>query len=148
MPIQRTLSPVPPLGKKSHHHQIGQVVSTKKAFTDFDVPLPFSSMSTPNGLTATAIVTPPSPLHTDASILAMNGIIDNFRTFVFGEDSDDDESTTEKDKPTDHKLLCDSGAVRPEPLLVSNPRRFVLFPIQDNEVSGRVSMLFFSLFTL
>lgn len=27
------------------------------------------------------------------------------------------------------------GSLKPEPLLVENPGRFVLFPIQDNEVS-------------
>lgn len=27
------------------------------------------------------------------------------------------------------------GTLKPEPLLVENPGRFVLFPIQDNEVS-------------
>lgn len=26
------------------------------------------------------------------------------------------------------------GSLKPEPLLVENPGRFVLFPIQDNEV--------------
>ena len=38
-------------------------------------------------------------------------------------------------KKTDHKLLEESGALVPEPLLVENPHRFVIFPIQDNDVS-------------
>ena len=28
------------------------------------------------------------------------------------------------------------GTLKPEPLLIENPGRFVLFPIQDNEVSN------------
>jgi hypothetical protein len=35
---------------------------------------------------------------------------------------------------TDHKLAEESGSLAPEPLLTENPRRFVLFPIQDSEV--------------
>ena len=53
----------------------------------------------------------------------------------------DPEETEEKDignsssiHKTDHKLAEDLGHHLPEPLLVENPRRFVLFPIQDNEV--------------
>jgi hypothetical protein len=38
-------------------------------------------------------------------------------------------------KKTDHKLLEESGELAPEPLLVSNPHRFVIFPIKDNDVS-------------
>lgn len=36
------------------------------------------------------------------------------------------------------------GLLKPEPLLIENPGRFVLFPIQDNEVS----LFFFPLFFL
>jgi ribonucleotide reductase beta subunit family protein with ferritin-like domain len=35
---------------------------------------------------------------------------------------------------TDQKKLELSGSLKPEPLLVPNPSRFVLFPIEDNEV--------------
>jgi hypothetical protein len=35
---------------------------------------------------------------------------------------------------TQHKLLEDSGFPYEEPLLKDNPHRFVIFPIQDNEV--------------
>jgi hypothetical protein len=35
---------------------------------------------------------------------------------------------------TDHKLAEEAGTLAPEPLLTENPRRFVLFPIQDSEV--------------
>lgn len=47
---------------------------------------------------------------------------------------------------TPHKQAEESGELEPEPLLTSNPHRFVLFPIHDSEVSfqqhGR--RLFFS----
>lgn len=36
---------------------------------------------------------------------------------------------------TDHKLMEERGELEPEPLLVSNPHRFVIFPIRDNDVS-------------
>ena len=36
---------------------------------------------------------------------------------------------------TEHKLREERGELAPEPLLVENPHRFVLFPIQDNDVS-------------
>eukprot|EP00978_Attheya_sp_CCMP212_P045661 scaffold355469_cov43-Attheya_sp.AAC.1 len=35
---------------------------------------------------------------------------------------------------TDHKKLEVAGKHLPEPLLTENPHRFVLFPIQDNEI--------------
>jgi hypothetical protein len=41
---------------------------------------------------------------------------------------------------TQHKLLEESGFPRSEPLLTANPHRFVLFPIQDNEVRERVPL--------
>lgn len=126
MPIQRTLSPVPPLGKKTHH-----MVLSKKDFNDLEIERsPLLSLSTPNGLTS-AIVTP-SSLSADMDH-SMNGLMHNFSSLVFAEDTDD-ESVTEQGKATDHKVLYDSGKLEPEPLLVANPRRFVLFPIQDNEV--------------
>ena len=36
---------------------------------------------------------------------------------------------------TDHKLKEERGELEPEPLLVENPHRFVIFPISDNDVS-------------
>ena len=35
---------------------------------------------------------------------------------------------------TAHKQAEESGVLAPEPLLTENPKRFVLFPIQDDEV--------------
>jgi hypothetical protein len=40
---------------------------------------------------------------------------------------------------TTHKQAEDSGELAPEPLLTENPHRFVLFPIQDSEVSALVA---------
>lgn len=37
-------------------------------------------------------------------------------------------------RKTEHKLLEEQGALDDEPLLKSNPHRFVIFPIQDNDV--------------
>ena len=37
---------------------------------------------------------------------------------------------------TEHKLKEERGELTPEPLLVENPHRFVIFPIQDNDVSS------------
>ena len=42
---------------------------------------------------------------------------------------------------TDHKILEERGFPEEEPLLKENPQRFVLFPIQDNEVSHRADSL-------
>jgi hypothetical protein len=35
---------------------------------------------------------------------------------------------------TDHKLREERGDLEPDPLLKENPHRFVIFPIQDNDV--------------
>ena len=37
---------------------------------------------------------------------------------------------------TEHKLMEEQGMLADEPLLKSNPHRFVIFPIQDNDVSS------------
>ena len=36
---------------------------------------------------------------------------------------------------TDHKLKEERGELAPEPLLMVNPHRFVIFPIKENDVS-------------
>jgi len=40
---------------------------------------------------------------------------------------------------SDHKIAEESGKHQPEPLLMENPNRFVLFPIQDNEVRSNMT---------
>ena len=47
---------------------------------------------------------------------------------------------------SEHKLAEELGHHAPEPLLVENPRRFVLFPIQDSEVCTRRVCIGFTLF--
>jgi hypothetical protein len=39
---------------------------------------------------------------------------------------------------TKHKLQEERGELEPDPLLLENPHRFVIFPIQDNDVSGSI----------
>lgn len=49
--------------------------------------------------------------------------------------SEDFELTIKKIVKTAHKLREENGEFAEETLLKANPHRFVLFPIQDNEVS-------------
>lgn len=57
------------------------------------------------------------------------------------------EGSAEKDtmtkrlfEKTEHKIQEDQGMMADEPLLKENPHRFVIFPIQDNEVSNAFFM--------
>jgi hypothetical protein len=54
--------------------------------------------------------------------------------------SSDDDSIANKVCKTQHRLAQDNGELAEEPLLKENPHRFVLFPIQDNEVSSTPSL--------
>ena len=45
------------------------------------------------------------------------------------------ESPTMLASKTEHKLKEEQGLMAEEPLLKANPHRFVIFPIQDNDVS-------------
>lgn len=58
-----------------------------------------------------------------------------------GDLSEDDSTDVKKITKTDHRLLEESGDHYPEPLLIENPGRFVLFPIEDNDVSTLTSRL-------
>jgi len=53
---------------------------------------------------------------------------------VSSEFEQDFEATVQKIVKTAHKLQEENGDFAEEPLLKANPHRFVLFPIQDNEV--------------
>jgi len=69
----------------------------------------------------------------DDSILSADGAAVTAATpekLVFAADETEDSPPAQK---TEHKLLEESEGFS-EPLLVENPRRFVLFPIQDNEI--------------
>jgi hypothetical protein len=50
---------------------------------------------------------------------------------------DDDEFSADAIVKTEHKLAEERGFPNAEPLLQENPHRFVLFPIQDDDVSTR-----------
>jgi hypothetical protein len=61
--------------------------------------------------------------------------------------SHDDYSVDDQVKKivkTEHKIKELEGLHVPEPLLSDNPGRFVLFPIQDNDVSTFIPMSFIS----
>ena len=57
------------------------------------------------------------------------------------DDSSQDSSVHEMDSPkpkfqkTESKIMEEQGLMADEPLLKENPHRFVIFPIQDNDVS-------------
>lgn len=52
-----------------------------------------------------------------------------------GSDSEEFSTDIKKILKSEHKRAEEAGEHFPEPLLVENPGRFVLFPIEDNEVS-------------
>lgn len=52
-----------------------------------------------------------------------------------GSDSEEFSTDIKKIFKSEHKRAEEAGEHLPEPLLVENPCRFVLFPIQDNDVS-------------
>lgn len=52
-----------------------------------------------------------------------------------------DDGITMLVRKTEHKLLEEQGILNDEPLLKPNPYRFVLFPIQDNDVRDAKSSL-------
>jgi hypothetical protein len=63
---------------------------------------------------------------------------------ITSEEAEDDEDTLAHDVKqifkTAHKLKEESGEYPVEPLLKENPNRFVLFPIQDDEVRTKLSL--------
>jgi hypothetical protein len=143
MPIQRTLSPVPPLGKK----------------TIEPIKLDYLHSTNQYGPTGTPLViTPPSSCRSrftnaTAPNSEMSGVISNLNYLSLTDDTDDDDDESfgtskeikePKDQPTEHKLMYDKGILKQEPLLTTNPHRFVLFPIQDNEV--RFIFKFYNMF--
>ena len=56
-------------------------------------------------------------------------------SFLSDESSIDGQESSLVLKKTEHKIKEEQGLLDDEPLLKSNPHRFVIFPIQDNEVS-------------
>ena len=67
-------------------------------------------------------------------------------TVVSDSSSDDDDASVSSHfsqiiGKTEHKLAEERGELADEPLLKENPHRFVLFPIQDNEVRRSVAVV-------
>lgn len=85
----------------------------------------FSSLSTSESpqkaATAPALISP-AKSEADASI------------FSSSDDEASQDGTRMLVKKTEHKLQEEQGLMDDEPLLKENPYRFVLFPIEDNEV--------------
>jgi hypothetical protein len=100
--------------KMEHFHIESSAASSKSG------PIVSSVPSTPPGLVAS--VSPDTSLDDDQSSASL---------------SDDDLSSTDGKEiiMSDHKKLELAGKHKPEPLLTENPNRFVLFPIQDDDVS-------------
>jgi hypothetical protein len=80
---------------------------------------------------------------TPATILDDHSSTGSLRSEDDDDEEDDDVLVAVTSQPavgtaaiqkTEHKLAEEAGLHLTEPLLVENPHRFVLFPIQDNEV--------------
>ena len=78
---------------------------------------------------STAFLTDSTP-----SKLVMNAFAPNDDSSTTPSDDFSDDSAALKIVKTQHKILEESEGFE-EPLLKENPHRFVLFPIQDNDVS-------------
>jgi hypothetical protein len=78
--------------------------------------------STANSAAAPALVTPTKEDLPDADSLTSDDSLDTPTKVLV--------------QKTDHKLAEENGNLVAEPLLQENPHRFVLFPIQDNDVSN------------
>jgi len=103
----------------------------------------FSSLSTSdNTTTNNKDVTPAmvSPVKSEAGSHAS--------VYSEASEEEEEEELLEEEEPqqsgvmlaqkTEHKLKEEQGILQDEDLLKANPYRFVLFPIQDNEVSTAV----------
>jgi hypothetical protein len=81
-----------------------------------------ADMTPPKGVTQQPALISPSPSSHSISSNSSSGDI-----------SEDDY--VKKIAKTEHRIAELEGRHLPEPLLTENPGRFVLFPIQDNDVS-------------
>jgi hypothetical protein len=113
-------------------------ISTMPAVTPLKLEHQLSSMSmTTSTTTKDAPSTPDTALITPTKSEAGGDL-----SFDTHEDSSQEEeaetppsSVIQVYQKTDHKLLEEQGKFADEPLLKENPQRFVIFPIQDNDVS-------------
>lgn len=78
--------------------------------------------------------TPPRPINKTVVQVSPESLRSLSSTDSSSEEGSDDLSSEVKILKTEHKQAEESGRHLPEPLLVENPNRFVLFPIQDNEI--------------
>jgi hypothetical protein len=77
----------------------------------------------------------PSVVSPDNSLSSCAGSCSVSSSGTEARDVIDEESETRQICKTQHKRDEEDGRHLPEPLLVENPHRFVLFPIQDDDVS-------------
>lgn len=102
----------------------------------------FSSLSTEDVIpekSAAAFVTPTKERDLNSSISSDDDTCVSESYPIAPSPSTPDSIVTEDaiTMKTDHKLKEERGELVPEPLLVENPHRFVIFPIQDNDVSSQ-----------
>ena len=99
----------------------------------------FSALSTDDNVVekaAPAFVTPTKERDTNSSVASDDDTcVSEAYPIAPSPSSPESISETGLVAKTDHKLREERGELVPEPLLVENPHRFVLFPIQDNDVS-------------
>lgn len=99
----------------------------------------FSSLSTEDVIpekSAAAFVTPTKERDLNSSISSDDDTCVSESYPIAPSPSTPDSIVTEDaiTMKTDHKLKEERGELVPEPLLVENPHRFVIFPIQDNDL--------------
>jgi hypothetical protein len=101
----------------------------------------FRSLSTEDVISeksAAAFVTPTKERDANSSILSDDDTCVS-ESFPIAPSPSTPDSVVSEDiisTKTDHKLKEERGELAPEPLLVENPHRFVIFPIRDNDVSS------------
>mgnify|MGYP005850250403 CR=1 FL=1 len=94
---------------------------------DHSVGLKLSLTNTPSKPTTSVIISPSSPgysLTDDSSHSDNTSEVDEF----------DASTVIKRIGKSDHKIAEEQGLHAEEPLLKENPHRFVLFPIEDNEI--------------
>ncbi len=123
-----TMPPQPPIILHSCYHKIQSITEiVTMPITTTNLAQQFSSLATAD--THDKVEHPPVVSPTKCELNAS----------VFSH-SDDEGSQGSADgitmlaRKTEHKLLEEQGMLNDEPLLKSNPYRFVLFPIQENDV--------------
>jgi hypothetical protein len=103
---------------------------------------PITKSSNGDGISPAALVTPTKEDMSSSLSLASDEDDDDHASPAAASPgsvtSPKDGATSEVLQKTEQKLREERGELAPEPLLMSNPHRFVIFPIQDNEVRSIV----------